>query len=294
MSSSSSSSGTGPTPGSATGSYDLYTLDLDRESERLRTQALLTWPKEARNLGWYGLRDGMAALELGSGPGYVTGQLLDLLPHSLITTVEVAPEMIERAAAYLRGRGEGRLRAIEGSVLQTGLPDASVDFAIARFLFQHLADPVAAAREALRVLKPGGKLVLVDVDDAMWGLLDPPRPDLDAIDSLYAEAQAGRGGDRFIGRRFIRILREAGFVNADMDLVLFHSDTLGADARDILRAMFTSDDLAQFVKTGHLSEQQLAELKAADEAWLNGPAPLTLYPLFMAVGEKPGAVGVTS
>ena len=51
------------------GSYDAGRSHRDFESEmgRLRTQALLSWEKEARALGWYGLQDGMSVLELGSG-----------------------------------------------------------------------------------------------------------------------------------------------------------------------------------------------------------------------------------
>src|SRR5258708_994628 len=74
-------------------SYDLSRFDLDREMQRLRTQALRTWPQEARLLQWYGLRDGMSVLKLGSGPGFITEQLLALLPGGHVTTVENSPEM---------------------------------------------------------------------------------------------------------------------------------------------------------------------------------------------------------
>ena len=45
---------------------------LEKEIERLRGQVMWSWEKEARNLGWFGLHDGMSILELGSGPGFVT------------------------------------------------------------------------------------------------------------------------------------------------------------------------------------------------------------------------------
>src|SRR5215211_4278730 len=67
---------------------------LEKEIERLRGQVMWAWDKEARNLGWFGLRDGMSILEVGSGPGFVTEQLLILYPNSHVTCVEIDPDLI--------------------------------------------------------------------------------------------------------------------------------------------------------------------------------------------------------
>src|SRR5215218_8964985 len=83
--------------------------NLDKEIERLRVQALCGWDKESRNLAWFGLRDGMSILEVGSGPGFVTEQFLALCPNSHVTCVEIDPDLIVPAEQYLRSRGlEGR------------------------------------------------------------------------------------------------------------------------------------------------------------------------------------------
>ncbi len=281
MSTSSSSSS------SSQKSYDLSRFDLDREMQRLRTQALRTWPQEARLLQWYGLRNGMSVLELGSGPGFITEQLLALLPGGQVTTVENSPEMLARAAAYLEGKAGERLHAVNGDIMATGLPDNSFDFAIARFLYQHLADPVAAARESLRVLKPGGRLVLVDVDDTVWGLVDPPRPDLKYLEDIFVEDQAARGGNRLVGRRFPRILAAAGYQQIAFDAVTWHSDLLGESARAVLTEDMTQDNLGEYVKTGRITQEQADAAAAADRAWLAGPDPLLLYFLLVGSGQKP-------
>src|SRR5262249_49856929 len=127
-------------PETGSRSYDVSRFDLGRETQRLRMQALLTWPKEAHNRDWYGPRDGMSVLELGSGPGFVTKQLLDLLPSSATTAIEIAPEMIARAKTYLGAKDENLLRILQGNILAMELPENTFDFAIARFLYQHLPD----------------------------------------------------------------------------------------------------------------------------------------------------------
>ena len=64
------------------GSYNASSThrSLHAEVERLRDQALMCWEKDARTLEWFGLHNGMSVLELGSGPGFITEQLLAVLP----------------------------------------------------------------------------------------------------------------------------------------------------------------------------------------------------------------------
>lgn len=89
--------------------------------------------------------------------------------NSSITAVEIDRVLHEKALEYLQDKTGDRVNHVQASVADTGLRANSFDFAIARLLFVHLPDPVAAAREILRILKPGGKLVIIDSDaDLFW------------------------------------------------------------------------------------------------------------------------------
>jgi protein-L-isoaspartate O-methyltransferase len=83
---------------SASGSYELPTSQHDAQAEidRLAVQAHSGWDKEARRLAWFGLKDGMSVLELGSGPGFITEQLLALVPTSPITCVEIDRTLLDQ------------------------------------------------------------------------------------------------------------------------------------------------------------------------------------------------------
>ena len=61
------------------------TQQVTRTLSRLHAQTLLSWEQEKRLLSWYGLQDGVTVLEVGSGPGFFTEQLLTVLPTSTIT-----------------------------------------------------------------------------------------------------------------------------------------------------------------------------------------------------------------
>ena len=257
---------------------------LQQEADRLRAQVLLTWPQEARLLAWLGLRDGRRVLELGSGPGFVTERLLALLPTSTITCVEIDARLIDVAEAYLGQVAPGRWACLEASATETGLPDAGFDFALARFLFQHLPDPLTAAREAYRLLKPGGRLVVIDVDDELWGIADPPRAIEAPILAKVVQAQQAAGGDRRIGRRLWRILRAAGFERLSLDAVVAHSDAVGLEP---FFPQLAVERLEPQVAAGVLTAEELELVRASRAEFLGSPDAFLLTLNLVASGQKP-------
>ena len=271
---------------SASGSYDLHNShrDADAEIQRLAAQVRSGWAKEARVLAWFGLQDGMSVLEVGSGPGFTTGQLLELLPTSPLTCVEVDRTLLDQAEHYLQDKGRARVQLVEGSVMDTGLPSNQFDFVYARFLFQHLADPLGAAQEIWRVLKPGGKLVIFDIDDGLFGLFAPPIPEFTKVLETFGAAQAARGGNRHIGRNLWRILNTAKFANIDVEVVASDSSTRGVES---YLQHIHPDRMISLVKAGLLTEAELTEYSAALETFLATPDAYTLWLSFMVCGEKP-------
>jgi SAM-dependent methyltransferase len=256
------------------------------ELQRLQNQALLSWDKEARRLIEFGLRDGMSVLEIGSGPGFITRQLLDLLPTSLVTAVEPDSAFLETARQHLRARGEERVRLVQASATTTGLPDNAFDFVLARLVFQHLPEPLAAARELFRVLRPEGKLVITDADHDLWGVLDPPVPELQLFQEQRLRLQAARGGDRRIGRRLCGLLRDTGFRRLTFEAIVAHSDEYGIGA---FLPQLEPSRMHPLVEEGLISQDQFRKLEAARVQFLGSPRPLVLLLLLMACGEKPAA-----
>jgi ubiquinone/menaquinone biosynthesis C-methylase UbiE len=271
---------------SATGSYDKHASHRNAEAEikRLASQARGGWGKEARTLGWFGLQDGMSVLELGSGPGFVTEQLLDALPASQLTCVEVDAAFLKQAEQHLQEKANGRVQFVEGSVMDMQLASDQFDFAYARLLFQHLADPAGAAKEIWRVLKPGGKLVVYDIDDDLFGLFDPPIPEFAQVIEAFGQAQAARGGDRRVGRKLWRMLQSAGFVNLDLEILASHSDESSIEA---FLQHIDPDRLQSLVSSGLMSAQDLENFRAARAQFASTPGAYTLWESLMVGGEKP-------
>lgn len=273
---------------SASGSYNLHGSRRDTEAEirRLGSQARSGWEKEARALAWFGLEDGMSVLEPGSGPGFVTEQLCALLPSSPITCVEVNRTLLDQAAHQLGDRVGRQVQLIEGSVMDLRFESDQFDFAYARLLFQHLPDPLGAARELWRVLKPGGKLLIYDIDDELLGLFQPPIPEFAPVLKAFGQAQAARGGNRHIGGSLWRILKAAGFANFDVEALASHSAEIGVGA---FLQHIDPDRMRSLVQHGLLSEQDFERYRAALAAFTATPDAYTLWLSFMVCAEKPSA-----
>ncbi len=267
------------------GSYNASThnRDLDSELQRLQAQVLLSWEKESRNLTWFGLVDGMSVLEVGSGPGFFTEKLLSLLPHSLITAVEIDPVLVEKAEQYLRPKASNRLNLIRASVMETNLPANSFDFAIARLVFCHLPAPIGTAKEILRVLKPSGKLVIIDFDLDLFRISEPPYYTPIALER-FGQFMATRGGNARAGRYLCRILSQAGFSHLDLEAVVSHSDLAGIEA---FQPILDTGPLSQIGKLGLISKQELENFFVARDKFLSSSNPLIMNFWLMACGKKP-------
>jgi len=109
-----------------------------------------------------GIERGLA-LDVGTGPGIFPLGIAASLPELEFLGIDLSPAMIETAQANARERGlEDRVHFQIGSAYALPLPDKSVDLVLCIQTMHHLEDPLAFFNEAARVLKQGGKYVIVD------------------------------------------------------------------------------------------------------------------------------------
>ncbi|MEE2644834.1 MAG: methyltransferase domain-containing protein [Myxococcota bacterium] len=218
-------------------SYRIEELDTAQELERLKAQVDLVAPIEDALLEEVGLKSSDQMLDLGCGPGYFSERIVEaFIDESLggeVIGVDIDPALLSLAESRVDARrAEGAslpLRFLVGAGQSIPLPDQSVDLVYARFLFQHLSEPMQVLKEIFRVLRPGGKLALIDTDDG--ALLTYPTPrSFSRLLEASAVAQRDRGGDRQIGRKLKSLLAQSGFEDTRIQLHPFTSEEVGAEA----------------------------------------------------------------
>jgi len=210
-----------------TGSYSISTLeDSVEELERLEKQAAVARQLEAVWFRRLGFTDGMRIVDLGAGPGVTSSLLARTFPAATVTGVEPDAALRRRARSRAEQLGQdGRCSFVEGTAAAIPLGDASVDAVYARFLFQHLPDPAASLAEVHRVLRPGGIMAMVDVDDG-GVVVHPEPPALAGFQARVAGAQRLLGGDRKVGRKLVDLLSAAGFDGARTEVVPLSSHAI--------------------------------------------------------------------
>ncbi|MBN3527354.1 class I SAM-dependent methyltransferase [Paenibacillus apiarius] len=259
---------------------------MKRLIERMKGQMDISWSKEEQVLEQFGIKDGHSILEVGSGPGYITERLLHKYPASRITSIEIEPYYVQYAQHNMAPEGKDRVTVMEGDILDHRLPLGQFDVAIARLVFQHLPDPELAARNILDLLKPGGKLIVLDVDDAIWGIIDPVIPELQYILNQHAKEQSSQGGNRFIGRQLWHLLQSNGYADLDLKLIAAHSDEIGI--RSFLPQV-DADEMRTMVDNGFVTEEEVAAVEKGVAAFLDTAHPYALLIMMAVCGSKPNS-----
>ncbi len=124
------------------------------------------------------LPPGAFAVEMGSGTGHVTRDLIGIAGASTALGLDPAQIMVDRARTH--HADQPGLRFEQGDAKASGLAEASVDLVLMHTLLCHVPDPHKAVAEAFRILKPGGRLVIFDGDydttTVTTGAFDPLEP----------------------------------------------------------------------------------------------------------------------
>jgi ubiquinone/menaquinone biosynthesis C-methylase UbiE len=108
-----------------------------------------------------GVRAGQSAADIGAGSGFITSGLLGR--GLRVIAVDQSEAMLAEMRHKFAAAGEVDTRLGQAEALP--LADGEVDHAFANMYLHHVESPGEAIKEMVRTLKPGGKLVITDLDE---------------------------------------------------------------------------------------------------------------------------------
>jgi len=155
------------------------------------------------------LRPGLAVLDVGCGPGTITVDIAARVAPGRVLGVDPSAEVLEQARANAELARLDNTAFEQGDVYELDAAADSYDVAHAHQVLLHLTDPVAALREMMRVVRPGGVVAARDSDYAgmLWY---PEDPRLDRWQEVYRAVARANGAEADAGRRLLAWANDAG------------------------------------------------------------------------------------
>lgn len=190
----------------------MYVFDnaAPQAHERLAALAEVHDPGTIRHLLARGVTRGWKCLEIGGGLGTITRWIADRVgPGGSVLTTDIDTR-------FLEALGLANVEVRQHDVLIDPLPDATFDLAYARLVLEHLSNPDLALDRLVQSIKPGGWLMVEDLEVLSFGPdaqepVDRPSRTLAAMRRVSADAGADTRLGLSLGRRLrARGLRHVG------------------------------------------------------------------------------------
>ena len=201
------------------------------------------------------LKPGETVLDLGSGAGFDAFLAADQVgPDGRVIGVDMTREMIDRARENARKGEYGNVEFRLGEIEKIPVDDASVDAVISNCVINLSPEKDRVFREAFRVLKPGGRVMVSDI------VLERELPDF--IKSSV-EAWAGCIAGASLKEDYLSAIRDAGFLEVEVvgeSGVPFDLVANDPTARAIMEQMNLSQDEAERI-AGSVTSVKVMALK---------------------------------
>lgn len=238
------------------------------------------------------LSPGERVLDVGSGLGQLARAMARAVgPSGQVVGVERSVEQRTEAFRLMHAAGEqGRVEFRAGDAQALPLKDpewATFDVAHARFLLEHVPDPLAVVTSMVRAVRPGGRVVLQDDDHDVLRLYPEP-PGFRAAWGAYLRTYDRLGNDAYVGRRLVSLLHRAGAQPVRNTWLFFGgcagNPSLPALVTNMVKILAGAREA--MLRWDLLDAQALDEAMANLRAWGERPDAAVWYAVAWAEGRR--------
>lgn len=262
---------------------------MESDEEALRLDVKTDRAAVIRQARWAGIAPGMRVGDLGCGSGKTTAALQELVqPGGQAVGIDLSDKRIEFAN---RQYGHTGAQFVQADIRDPGSALGSFDALWVRFVLEYYrAESAAIVRAVAAMLKPGGLLCLLDLDNNCFCHYEmPPRLERtihEVMDALSARANF----DPFAGRRLYAHLYDLGF----------REIAVTVEGHHLIYGALRENDAFNWMKKVEVVPQRIgyrfpeypggyAEFREEFDRFFADPRRFTYSPLIVAVGRKPPA-----
>jgi ubiquinone/menaquinone biosynthesis C-methylase UbiE len=229
------------------------------------------------------LTPGANVLSVGCGPGVILQAVCLKHPSIHGTGIDVSAARVEQAIQ--KHNSNPRLKFVCADAHDIPFPSDSFDLVYSRMLFEYLADKERAAAELVRVCRPGGHVLIQDLDgQLLWNY--PEDPKLQRSIEAAITGLANTGFDPFVGRKLFTLAHKAGLDNIRVQVECYH----------LIAGEVDPNILKQWELKLEIAVPQVARILGSESAareqahrfveYLRRPDTLTYSNVFTVTGKK--------
>jgi ubiquinone/menaquinone biosynthesis C-methylase UbiE len=231
------------------------------------------------------LTPGANVLSVGCGPGVILQAVCSKHPSIHGTGIDVSAARVQQAIE--KHSSNTRLKFVHADAQAIPFPSDSFDVVYSRMLFEYLADKERAAEEIVRVCRPGGTVLIQDLDgQLLWNY--PEDPALQHGIETVIGGLARTGFDPFVGRKLFALAHGAGLENIQVQVECYH----------LIAGEIDPNILKQWELKLQIAIPQMARILGSEDAaraqakrfleYLRRPDTLTYSNVFTVMGNKRG------
>jgi ubiquinone/menaquinone biosynthesis C-methylase UbiE len=206
-------------------------------------------------------QNGEHILEAGSGSGVLCRLMAhNLSPRGHITGIDISPEIVKLSQDFARMENLNNLIKFEvGKASELSYPDGTFDGAFAARLLLYITNPLEVVAELIRVVKSGGRIVLMDWD---FETLVVDHSNRELTRRIFHWRNDHKDGNNWSGRQLFRLLKLGGL----KEITVFPVVTTATDDNNSLTQSLwhaASGALEQEIITTKEHESWVSELKSS-------------------------------
>jgi len=235
-----------------------------------------------------GIAPGMNVLDAGCGVGKTTSVIKDLVgDEGMVTGIDISDDRLDEARIRYQRPG---VQFVQHDLLEPfGNIQPQFDAVWMRFLLEYFQnDPMRIVRNSIASLKPGGILVLIDLDSNSMNHHGMP-PELErTMLSVVDHLQKHHNFDPFAGRKLYTHLFDLGFENIEVEVEAHHNIYGPLEVTD--ESNWLSKVLVACKNSGCAFEEFGGNFDTAMQAfrtYFQNPRRYTYTPLILVRGTKP-------